>query len=152
MSGSALPRRLAVLAALAGALAAPAAQAIEYRSIATPAILYDSPSDKGRKVGIAAPGTPVEVIVALERWIKVRDPSGAINWVERRQVADKHTVMVTAARASIRGEPSASGVVSFEAAKDVVLEIVEAPKAGWVKVRHADGAGGYLRVSDAWGL
>jgi hypothetical protein len=34
----------------------------------------------------------------------------------------------------------------------VVLELVEAASGGWVKVRHRDGQGGFLKVPQVWGL
>jgi hypothetical protein len=36
--------------------------------------------------------------------------------------------------------------------KDVVLQMVEPPKNGWVKLRHADGSSGYGQISAFWGL
>jgi hypothetical protein len=34
----------------------------------------------------------------------------------------------------------------------VVLEVVEAPADGWVKVRHRDGQTGFARLSHVWGV
>ncbi|MBN8441105.1 MAG: hypothetical protein J0M28_05295 [Thauera sp.] len=128
------------------------AQAIEYRSVAAPAILYDAPSEKGKRLFIVAPGTPVEVVVTLDKWIKVRDPGGSITWIERRALAAKRTVQVTAPRAAVRRQASESAPLAFEASKDVVLELTDAPTEGWAKVRHTDGAVGYVRVTEVWGL
>lgn len=147
-------RALVRSVALAAALALPAAlaQAIEYRSVTEPAILFDSPSDKGKRLFIVAPGTPVEVVVTLDKWVKVRDPGGAISWIERRALADQRTVMVTAARATARQRAAEDAPPAFEAVKDVVLELAAPPAEGWVQVRHKDGVSGYLRVSEVWGL
>lgn len=140
------------LALAAGLMIAGHSQAIEYRSVAESAILYDSPSDKGKKLFIVAPGTPVEVIVSLDKWIKVRDPAGAITWIGRSALANRRTVLVTVPRVVVRRQPSESAVPAFEAVKDVVLELVETPANGWIKVRHADGASGHVRISEVWGL
>lgn len=128
------------------------AQAIEYRSVAEPAILYDTPSDKGNKLYIIGAGTPVEVVVSLDKWVKVRDPGGALTWIERRLLADKRTLIVTAQRATVRQQASPDAAVAFEAAKDVILESTGTPADGWIKVRHADGATGFVRVTEVWGL
>lgn len=143
-------RRVALAAALA--LSSAFAHAIEFRSVKEPAILFDAPSDKGKRLFIVAPGTPVEVVVSLDKWVKVREPGGAISWIERRALAEQRTVMVTVPRAVVRQRAAANAPVAFEAAKDVVLELVGAPADGWVQVRHKDGVSGYLRVTEVWGL
>ncbi len=146
--------RKAFALALAPALIglAGVAHAIEYRSVAEPALLYDAPSDKGKRLFIVTAGTPVEIVVTLDKWVKVREPGGSLTWIERRALADKRTVMITADRVAVRRQPQESAPVAFEARKNVVLELVEPPAAGWAKVRHADGATGFLRVGEAWGL
>ncbi len=128
------------------------AQAIEYRSVGQPSIMYDAPSEKGKRLFIVAAGTPLEVVVTLDKWVKVRDAAGALNWVERRALSDKRTVQVTVPRASVRQNPADDAPVAFEAAKDVVLEFVAQSGNGWIQVRHKDGTSGYLRVTEAWGV
>lgn len=142
----------AALALACGLGASGIVHAIEYRSLSAPAILYDSPSEKGKRLFIVATGTPVEVIVSLDKWIKVREPAGSINWIERSALSTKRTVQVSATRAVIRKQPTESSAAVFEAAKDVLLELADAPADGWAKVRHADGASGYIRVNEVWGL
>jgi SH3-like domain-containing protein len=138
---------LVALAAAAGP-----AQAIEFRSLSEPAILYDAPSEQGRRLFILRAGTPVEIVVTLDKWIKVREPGGSLNWVERRVLAKLRTVLVTAERAAIRREARDDAPLSFEATRNVVLNLIEAPALGWARVRHADGLEGYVRVSEIWGL
>lgn len=147
---SRLPLRAALALLLAGL--STWAQAIEYRSVTEPAILYDSPSDKGNRLFIIGAGTPVEVVVSLDKWVKVRDPGGTLTWIERRFLADKRTFIVTASRAAVRQQPAADAAVVFEAAKDVVLDSAGTPVEGWIKVKHADGATGFVRVTEVWGL
>ena len=152
MTRRTLHRLLAPAVALAAALLAQAAAAVEYRSLAAPAILYDSPSERARRVAIGLPGTPVELIVGLDRWVKVRDASGKISWVSRQLITERRTVMVNVPRLIVRAEASASAPVSFEAARDVVLELLEQPRFGWIKVRHEDGSAGFARAIEVWGL
>lgn len=139
---------------LAAALILPAglAQAIDYRSVALPSILFDTPSDKGKPLFIVAPGTPVEVVVVLEGWIKVRDAGGALTWIKSDALKAQRTLMISTPNAVIRQRPDEAAPVVFEAVKDVVLELVAPPAAGWAQVRHTDGAAGYVRVTEVWGL
>ena len=148
---SLLPSLAATLLAFSAVMAG-AAQAIEFRSLTEAAIVYDTPSTEGRRLFILRPGTPVEIVVTLDQWIKVREPSGSLSWIERRVLAKRRTLLVTAERAAIRREARDDAPLSFEAARNVVVELIEAPTLGWAKVRHADGLEGYIRASDVWGL
>ena len=102
-------RRALVALSLVGAAAA--APAADYRSVNVPAaILYDAPSLAGKKLYLIKAQTPVEIIVRLEGWLKVRDAEGSLAWIEARNLSDKRTLVVTAPLAEIRqadlvGEP-----------------------------------------------
>jgi len=148
---SALRRCLTALA-LSGALAPVPALALDFRSLAEPAVMYDAPSAKAKPLFVVSRYTPVEVVVALEGWLKVRDAAGALAWVERRLVAEQRTVSVKVPRAPIRAQAEDGAALVFEAEKDVVLDFVEAAPPGWVKVRHRDGQVGYVRATQIWGL
>ena len=59
----------------------------------------------------------------------------------------------------MRAAPEESAPVVFRAEKDVLLEVTETaatPTAsatpGWVKVRHRDGASGYVRLAQVFGF
>ena len=146
-------RTPAALFALPLALAAAGAGAAsDFRSLAEPAILYDAPSKQGKPLFVIQRHTPVEMVVNIDRWVKVREPAGSLLWLERRQLSDKRTVIVTAARAEIRQKPDGNAPLAFEAAKDLVLELADAPADGWVKVRHRDGSTGFIRMTQVWGL
>ncbi len=135
------------------ALAALPALAFDFRSLSEPAVMYDAPSQKAKPLFVIARYTPVEVVVALEGWIKVRDAGGGMAWIEKRLLNDQRTLQVTAPRAQVRTAPEPNAALVFEAEKDVVLELVEPlPLAGWAKVRHRDGQTGYVRVTQVWGL
>ena len=142
--------RLSCMAILAGA--AFSAHALDYRSIAAPAILYDSPSTKGKPLHIINAGTPVESVVPMEGWVKVRDMQGTLAWLESRLLSDKRTVQVRVDRAQIMAEANEKSARVFEAERDVVLELLESAGNGWVKVRHRDGQSGYVKTLQVWGL
>ena len=133
--------------------AASAALALDFRSVTVPAaILYDSPSQKGKKLYLIKSQTPVEIVVRLEGWFKVRDAEGTLAWVEARNLAERRTLVVTAPRAEIREADKADAPVVSTLDKWVVVEFVESASPGWAKVRHRDGASGFVRSTQVWGL
>ena len=144
MRGLAAP----VLLALASVAAAG-----EFRSITesgTP--MYDAPSVRAKKLFVASRYYPFEILVKLDQWAKVRDVNGEVAWVENKSLGDRQTAMVTVPLADVRAAPSAQAPLVFEAYKQVLLEIVEPPADGWVKVRHRDGQQGFIRVAHVWGV
>ena len=129
-----------------------AAQAIEYKSIGpAPAILYDAPSLKGRKVFVAPRGMPVEVVLTYGEWIKVRDASGDLSWIHSTMLVPKRTVIVRVHTARVRSAADESAPVVLTADKGVLLDYVDAGSGGWIRVRHRDGPGGFVRASEVWG-
>ncbi len=146
------PRTKAVLVLLATLLPA-VAWAQDYRSVSVPkAVLYDAPSAQGKKLFVVGQQYPVEVIVNLGEWVKVRDQRGELAWIEAKQLSPKRSVLVTAPQAEVReGADEASRLV-FRVEKDVALELVDAGANGWAKVRHRDGLAGFIQISKVWGL
>jgi SH3-like domain-containing protein len=130
------------------------AVALEYRSVAVPkAILYDAPSSSAKKILLLSQYYPVEIIVNLGDWIKVRDAQGGISWVEAKQLSSKRTVMVNINHAEIRQSAQASSALMATLEKAVVLEVVDLKlNNGWLKVKHRDGIIGYILISSTWGF
>jgi SH3-like domain-containing protein len=141
------------IAALLGVLlvAAPAL-ALDYRSVAEAAALYDAPSQKAKPLHAIARGTPVEQVVAVEAWVKVRDQKGDLAWIEKRLLSDKRMVIVRVDRAQVRAQAEDKAALAFEAVQDVVLELVEPSVAGWARVKHRDGQQGFVKAAQVWGL
>jgi SH3-like domain-containing protein len=144
-------RKTAFALVLAG-FAAPAAWAIDYLSVAEPAAMYDAPSQKARPLFAIATGTPVEAVVTLDGWVKVRDARGDLAWVEKRHLSQQRTVIVRGARAQVRAQADENAALAFEAGQDVVLEWVETGPPGWARVRHRDGQTGFVKAAQVWGL
>ena len=138
-----------LLAALA---AAGPACALDYRAIAEAAPMYDAPSAKSKPLFVALAGTPVELVVSLEGWSKVRDSRGDLAWIEKKHLTEKRNVIVRVDRAQIRAAADDKAAPVFEAERDVVLELLEAVAGGWAKVKHRDGQSGFLKASQVWGL
>lgn len=129
-----------------------AACALDYRSVNETAVLFDAPSQKAKPLFVIAAGTPVEVVVSLDAWAKVRDMKGDLAWIERRQLFDRRQLQVRAGGAQVRSEASDGAQLVFEAEADVLLEYLDRGPAGWVKVRHRDGLEGFVKVGQVWGL
>jgi SH3-like domain-containing protein len=151
-------RRAAALAVVAAA--AFPALATDFRSIADAAtVLYDAPSAKAKPLYVLGRDTPLEVIVPVEGWIKVRDAGGTIGWVERQALGDRRSLVVRVALAEIRAQPDDAAPLVFRAEQNVLLELAEPATGastttapGWVKVRHRDGQSGFVRISQVFGL
>lgn len=146
----AMLRRVLFLLIIACALPA---QALDYRSVEAPvAILYDAPSQKAKKLYLLKQQTPVELVVKLEGWAKVRDAEGTMAWVESKFLAEKRNVVVVAPRGEVRQADRPDAPLAFLADKWVALELLETASPGWIKVRHRDGSTGYIRTTQVWGL
>lgn len=145
-------RRLRTAVALALALITGAAAAAEFRSAAEAAVvLYDAPSSKARKLYIVNRGYPLEVIVQVEGWVKVRDATGTLAWAESKMLDAARTVLVRAAAVTIRQKPAEDAPSVAEVRRDVLLNVVEPAAGGWIQVKHRDGATGFVRAADVWG-
>lgn len=131
-------------------LASQAVCAAEFVSVAEPAILYDANSLKAKKLYVATRYLPLEQLVVLSGWVKARDASGKVFWIEKRNLSSKRYVVVTAREAIVRQSWSSSAPLAFRAERQVGLEWL-GNVGGWVKVRHQDGSTGYVNGVDVWG-
>lgn len=144
-------QRAAGAIALAAIIAGPAG-ALEFRSISdNAAILYDAPSLKGKKLYVVGRGYPVEVVVTVEGWVKVRDAGGELAWVESKLLTDKRTVMVKVALAQVHESADERSAIVFQAQQNVLLDLVEVVAGGWLRVRHRDGQAGFVKAAQVWG-
>ena len=136
----------------AALMVAAGAAAADFRSVTEATILYDAPAVRGKKLYVAPRGMPVEAVVANESWTRVRDRTGELAWIERKFLTEKRTVIATALSVVVREQANESARAVITVAQDVVLDLVEPPSSGWVKVRHRDGATGFVAISQVWGL
>jgi SH3-like domain-containing protein len=143
-----------VLIALSGLLfAGSVAHALDFVSVSdSTAILYDANSTKAKKLFVVSRYTPLEKVVNLENWIKVRDSSGTLAWIERRAVSDKQYVVVTVALASVLKAPEAGAPLLYQLTRSAVMESLGINGGGWIKVRDQEGAIGYMKSVDVWGV
>jgi SH3-like domain-containing protein len=130
------------------------ALALEFKSIGVPkAILYDGPSAVASKRFILYQYYPVEVIVSLSNWIKVRDAEGGIHWLESNNLSSTRTIIVKADTSLMHDAPIENSKLVASVEKDVVLKLDQMnPVNGWIKVSTLNGLSGYVPVGDVWGF
>lgn len=136
-----------------------------------PTILYDAPSQRAERQFVVSRQYPLEVLVRLEQWTKVRDMAGDVGWIENKALGNRRFVAVTADSAEVRSAALDTAGVVFSAQKHVLLELLDVaatPVAatgaaqatppplstipvGWARVAHRDGQSGFIRVSQIWG-
>ena len=128
------------------------AGAAEFRSVAdNAAVLYDAPSAKAKKLYVIGRNYPVEVVVVVEGWSKVRDASGELAWIESKYLSERRTVMVKVRLADIRRAADDNAPLAFQAEQNVLLDLNELTGTGWARVMHRDGQSGYIRLNQVWG-
>jgi SH3-like domain-containing protein len=153
-------RCVASTAAFALVIAANAVAAADFLATADAAtVLYDAPSAKAKPLFVLSKDTPLEVIVPVEGWTKVRDVGGTIGWIEKKSLADRRSLVVRVPAADVRANPDEAAALVFRAENGVLLELAEPATSstttstpGWVKVRHRDGQAGFVRVTQVFGL
>lgn len=129
-----------------------AADAVDFVSVRdASAILYDAPSTKAKKLFVVNRYMPFEQVVTLHSWVKVRDRSGKLYWVEKRELSNDRYVFALLPLVDVRSEPNASSPRVFQVRQQVVLQLIESTGTGWIKVRHQDGNIGYVRKTEVWG-
>lgn len=145
-------RRLIGWWLMAVVLAPLPAAALEFLSVAEPTVLYDAPSAKAKPRFVVARDTPLEMVVTVGAWVKVRDLEGDLAWIEKSLLAAKRTLIVRAERGQVRSAAADSASLVFEAERNVVLDLVEVGPPGWAKVKHRDGQSGFVKATQVWGL
>src|SRR6266481_642729 len=126
--------------------------AVDYVSVGdSSAILYDASSSKAKKLFIVNRYLPLEVVITLDNWVKVRDRSGGLYWIEKQALSNQRYVFALLALVDVRKQPDVNAEPICQVRQQVALEWLESTGTGWIKVRHQDGEVGYVRSSDVWG-
>lgn len=126
--------------------------AADYVSVSeNSAILYDAPSLKAKKLFVVNRYMPFELVVVLDSWVKVRDRSGGLYWVEKSALSGKRYVYALLPVLDVLAEPDPGAPRLFQVRQQVALEYLETTDTGWVKVRYQDTDVGYVNGTDVWG-
>lgn len=115
------------------------------------AILYDAPSIQAKKLFVVNRFMPFEQVVTLNSWVKVRDRSGGLYWIEKRVLSNDRYVFALQPLVDARAEPDSDAARVFQVRQQIALRFVESTGTGWIKVRHQDGNIGYVRSTEVWG-
>lgn len=148
------------MCAIAALAAFGSAGAADFRATSDPAtVLYDAPSARAKPMFVYGRDVPVEALVSVEGWTKIRDATGTIGWIQSKALADKRMVVVRAPSADVRAAADEGAPVVFRAERDVLLEVAETAASpatttmpGWLKVRHRDGQTGFVRLAQVFGF
>ena len=118
------------------------------------AFLHEAPSGSTKKAFIVTKGYPLEVIVSLKEWKKVKDHAGLINWIKTSNLSSKRTVLNLKGDNSIYLEPSSTSPILAKVNENVTLELLDAKKIDdWVKVYSKVGdIEGFIKATDLWGI
>lgn len=128
------------------------AVAVDYVSVATnSAVLYDAPSTQAKKLFVVNRHMPLEQVIVLANWVKVRDRTGGLYWVEKQSLGNNRYVLVSSPLIEMRAAADASSALVCQIRQQVLLERLESAGGGWLKVRHPDGETGYVRSAEVWG-
>ncbi|AZN36660.1 SH3 domain-containing protein [Iodobacter ciconiae] len=142
--------KLSVIAALA--LLVNAAFALEYRSIARHGVvLSEAPADEAKKLFLMSKGIPLELLAEQGDWARVRDRAGSLAWLRKKDLSTRHTVQVLR-EAIIYKVADAKSAILYRAGKDLLLDLQENTRTGWLKVKHRDGVSGFIRIEEVWGI
>ncbi len=146
-----------LLISLAAALAMPCAVADDFKQTVDAATIgYEGPSTRATKQFIYSRGTPLELLVAIDGWYKVRDAQGTLLWVERKSLGERSNVQIkSSAAADVLQAPDSASAVLFRVEPGVLLSLVSPPTAAtgaFAQVRNRDGVTGFLRIDAAFGL
>ncbi len=133
-------------------MGASAVQATEYISVKeSHAILYDAPSVKAKKLFVVNRYMPLEQVVVLDSWVKVRDKSGGLYWVEKKALSSTRYVFALSPIVDVLDKPEEGANKVFQVRQQIALQLLESTGAGWLKVKHLDGEIGYVRSTEVWG-
>ena len=118
------------------------------------AFLHEAPSDSTKKSFIVTRGYPLEVLVSLKEWKKVKDHEGLINWIKTSDLSSKRSVLNLKGDNPIYLEPSSVSPILAKVNENVTLEILDEKKIDdWVKVYSKVGdIEGFIKATDLWGI
>ena len=118
------------------------------------AILFEGPSNTTEKMFIVTEGYPLEVLVNLKDWKKVKDHNGKISWIEAKNTQDERTVLILKENTVIFNQANDKSHKLANVEKFVVLKLNSAMLIGeWAQVKtQIEGLVGFVNSTEVWGL
>ena len=113
------------------------------------AIIRSGPDSKAEALWEVFRGFPLEVVQKQKKWAKVIDFEGASGWIASQDLASTKTMIVKVKTATMRIGPS----INYEEIALVRYGVVFEPLAKegeWFKIRHAEGATGWIHSDLIW--
>ena len=149
-------RPLLALLALVGLLLGPAASA--QRAVPYWASISTDQAKMRAGPGKQYPSTwiyqrddlPVKVLRVMDEWRLIEDPDGTQGWMNRSQLSDTRTAIVTGGVTTVHDAPSPSAHVNWRVEPGVVARLGEC-EAGWCKADFK-GRVGHIREQALWGV
>jgi SH3 domain protein len=127
----------------------------EYLSVGVDqSFLHEAPSDSTKKNFIVTKGYPLEVLVSLKEWKKVKDHQGAINWIQSNHLSTKKMALNFKDNNPIHLEPDKSSPTLAFVAENVLLEVLDNKKIdNWIKVySKSTEVEGFISTESLWGI
>lgn len=115
------------------------------------AILYEALGAKSAKLFVLGRHYPLEVLVRLDKWTKVRDADGVVGWVDNTVLGARRFVQVVTSVAEVRAIASSTSPVVFSAERGVLLDVIGAAEGPWLSVAHRDGQAGFVLAAQVFG-
>lgn len=94
-------------------------------------------------------GLPLEVLRRYGRWAQVKDPDGAIGWLDAKFLSSDRQVIVSERVRTLFAEPKATAPALYRVEPGVIAHIVTCRDA-WCQIDIA-GKTGWLPRIHAWG-
>jgi SH3 domain protein len=118
------------------------------------AVLFEGPSKTTEKMYIVTEGYPLEVLVSLKDWKKVKDHNGKISWIESKNIHNERTVLITKDDAVIFNQANERSHKLANVDKFVVLKLNSPILIGnWAQVKtQIEGLIGFINSAEVWGL
>ncbi len=118
------------------------------------AVLLEGPSNTTEKMFIVTEGYPLEVLVSLKDWKKVKDHNGKISWIESKYTHNERTVLILKDGAVIFNQANDKSHKLANVDKFVVLKLNSPMLVGnWAQVKtQIEGLIGYINSKEVWGL
>jgi uncharacterized protein YgiM (DUF1202 family) len=128
-----------------------AAHAQTLVSVDRPSVyLRDGPGTRHDALWKLSRGYPLQVLARKGGWLQVRDFEGDSGWILGRLTARKPHFVVKVPVANLRSGPGTRNRIVGRAEYGEVLRTLER-RQGWVRVRPAQGAAGWVARRLLWG-